>query len=379
MSRERRRKPSHVATIVQEQRALESQKISEAAVDPVDAEPPANTTHGSERERRKSLGVQMLTGEALESDLSSESRIYLEDQVTELRERADSEEMVMPISKIKVRTRVMEVDAGDVVVSEVNKRIQEFLTDEAVSDILEDIERKGQLEPALGRPRKDGKVELIAGSRRLYVASRLGRKLIMRIGDFPDGDIEDLSDVENRAKPLSPYERAIMYQRWIETKRYSTWEMVAAAEKLSKSAISNYKALVELPKSIVGCFSDPSALTTKLGLKIRADMNRSSEHQKAILDEAAKIRKEVEAGKELAAEVVTKRFKSAVSVVQEGGYTAPSARKPSVYKAGKAGLIKHSIHRDGKRHKIELEGMSDDQVHAVIEAAIKAVGAKLEP
>ncbi|WP_372759009.1 ParB/RepB/Spo0J family partition protein [Litorivivens sp.] len=298
--------------------------------------------------------------------------------IERLKASADSIEKTMPVTGVKVRLRLQEIDTELVDVSPENERDQDLLDESSVSDILPSFIKNGQQQPGTLRPKGEGRFELIEGSRRLFCAKLTRRKYLALVGDIPDADVRVLSRTENVHKPPSAFERARAYQRDIESGLFKTWEQLAAAEGITKSTLSRYKALIEVDRAFVKAFPDPNSFSSKNAEWIRKTQNTDERVAKALLDAARELAKLKAAASEkgidppTAEEVMTRLRKVARESQNQGG---PTPKKPVVYKTPDGRRqVKHSIARDGKSVKLELKGLSEAALKEVVEQVKRIAG-----
>lgn len=102
-----------------------------------------------------------------------------------------------------VRIPAAEV-ATRTVVFEENAREQSFLNEHALSDVLTTLKERGQQYPAVGRKNKDGKIEVLDGSRRRMSCILADKEFLIYVAENINGEhAKFLSDVANAHKPLS--------------------------------------------------------------------------------------------------------------------------------------------------------------------------------
>ncbi len=111
--------------------------------------------------------------------------------------------MTMPVTQQEVVFELQRIDPSKIDVSPENERIQEFLDEISLRDILPSIRKQGQQFPGTVRPKKDGRFELIEGSRRLKAAVLAKKPYLALVGDVPDADVRELSVIENKHQDVS--------------------------------------------------------------------------------------------------------------------------------------------------------------------------------
>lgn len=329
------------------------------------------------------VGFAAAVGGETQGERSRQSYVVMEKQIKELSEKADSYIRTMPVTKLEVRMRREYVDPGLIDVSPENQRQQDLLNRQAVSDIYPDIEANEQQEAGLLRPKAGGRFELIAGSRRLWCVTDLGRDYLAEIGDIPDADVRALSRVENAQKEISAYEKAVSYLRDIQSGRVKDWAHLAIMEGLSKPAVSRYKALAEMSPVILRAFSQANDMTTTQGVAIKKLLAESEHAAKAILDEAASLVEEkaqcLKEGGELPdGRAVFKRLKSAGEAAVAKSAVTPTKNKPVIYRS-KDGMItlKHKLSRDGDKVSLDVEGADEEVLARLVQEAARLLGVEI--
>lgn len=149
-----------------------------------------------------------------------------------------------------------------------NERIQALLTDNAIADIEPSIRKGGLENPAKGRKKQDGKIEIADGSRRRAACIKSGQDYYIWIGDLTDNDMDHLSKTGNSYKPTSAYERGMRYKSLIESEEYSTLEELANAEKIDRKTMRRYIRTAELPRCIIDLYPTVNDLSARAGESI---------------------------------------------------------------------------------------------------------------
>jgi ParB family chromosome partitioning protein len=123
--------------------------------------------------------------------------------------------------------------------------------DEAEIDALaESLQRHGLLQPVLVR-RIDERFQLVAGERRLRAAIKAGwAEVPVQVVEADDRQAAEIAIVENlQRKDLNPLEKAVSFQRYLETYG-STQEELAQRLEIDRSTIANLIRLLELPQEV---------------------------------------------------------------------------------------------------------------------------------
>lgn len=117
-----------------------------------------------------------------------------------------------------------------------------------IEGLAQSIAKEGLIEPIVVRP-KDGRLELVAGSRRLAACKLLGwRKIPSRILELNDQESFETAVAENVARrSLSPIEEAKAFERYIETNGWGSEAQLASRIGKSKWYVSRRLRLLTLP------------------------------------------------------------------------------------------------------------------------------------
>jgi ParB family chromosome partitioning protein len=276
--------------------------------------------------------------------------------------------LTMPVTKQQVSFQLLSIDPELVDVSVENERIQGFLDEISLRDILPSIKKQGQQKPGTVRPKGNGRFELIEGSRRLAAVKLAGHQYLALSGEVPDADVRDLSVIENKHRDVSPYEKAKAYQRQIESGEYANWQQLGAAKNISESHTNRFKKAAEMDELFVKILPSPSDMTLAYADDVKRLAALGERQRSQLFDEANQILQQrahsLKMGLEpLDADGVFKRLKSAVRVK---AVVAPTKKKPVHYRSkdGKV-TLKHSITSSGSI-KLELAGVSNKQLEKAL-------------
>ncbi|QFT57163.1 ParB/RepB/Spo0J family partition protein [Microbulbifer sp. THAF38] len=271
--------------------------------------------------------------------------------------------LTMPVTKQEITFELRRIDPSLIDVSPENERIQEFLDEISLQDILPSIKKHSQQKPGTVRPKKDGRFELIEGSRRLASVKLAKQEYLALVGDVPDADVRELSIIENKHQDVSPYEKAKTYQKQIERGEFENWTQLGAAKGISSSHISRFRACVELDEIFVRILPSPSDMPLSYGETIASLRKKGESPLIAKAEELLDLRRAALRDKlELPdVEQVIKLLKGAVrSKVKE-----PKTWKPVVYKSKDGKTLKHSVTNKGAT-KFEITGVDDSQLKKIL-------------
>ncbi len=151
-------------------------------------------------------------------------------------------------------------------------RLDDYITEQTCRAEIDSVRRHGQLVPVLGRPlhgNPEHEVELIYGSRRLFVARHLNKPLLVEVRAMSDRDALIAMDAENRhRKDISAYERGLSYANWLRSRHFESQDEIARALNVSSSQISRLLKLARLPSVVVAAFPSPAEICEGWGLEI---------------------------------------------------------------------------------------------------------------
>jgi ParB family chromosome partitioning protein len=136
----------------------------------------------------------------------------------------------------------------------------------------------GNVQPIKVRQIGPDSYELVFGHRRHRACLDLGLQVLAMIQeDMSDKDLfEEMSRENEQRKDLSAYELAMHYRRGIDLKLYRNWSEIAAVLGKTKSLMSRYSALAELPDAVVNAFRSPSDIQPKWAEKLRQVIDADS-------------------------------------------------------------------------------------------------------
>ena len=272
--------------------------------------------------------------------------------------------LTMPVTKQEVTFELRSVNPELIDVSPENERIQNFLDEISLQDILPSIRKSGQQKPGVLRPKDNGRFELIEGSRRLASVKLDDQNFLALVGDVPDEDVRELSVIENKHKDVSPYEKAIAYQKQIENGEFENWTQLGAAKGISSSHISRYKLCVELDEIFIMILPTPSDMPLAYG-EVIAKLKKTSEdalYTKA--NELLDVRNDAlnDRHKLLDIDSIMKLLRGAV----KSKYEAPKGWNPEKYQSDDSNRkLKHSISNKGTT-KFEITGADDEQLAKIL-------------
>lgn len=284
---------------------------------------------------------------------------------------------VMPVTKQRVEFRLEEIDPELISVSKENERIQEYLDEISLRDILPSIKKHGQQKPGTVRPISNGHYELIEGSRRLAAVKLSGRSYLALVGNVPDADVRELGVIENKQQDVSPYEKAMSYNRRIESGDFENWTQLGAAMGISSSHISRYRACVQLDELFVKILPSPSDMPLSYGETIAKLCKKGKD---ALMDKAAELlgRRQASLADDielLSSEDIIKQLKSSV----RARVKPPTDKKPVSYRSKDGTIsVKHTIARRTGSNKFELLGVPEEKLEKIRDYIVRTLSVEVK-
>lgn len=159
-----------------------------------------------------------------------------------------------------------------------NARDYSLLDEHRLRTLIDSIQTEnGNRVPVVVRKTPDGSLpyELVTGTRRHWAIAWLNGNhypdidLIAIVEDLDDEAAFRLADIENREREdISDLERGLNYKNAVERYYGGVQTRLVDRIKISKSQLSRYIALTEIPPAIVSAFSSPMDLQAKYGEKL---------------------------------------------------------------------------------------------------------------
>jgi ParB family chromosome partitioning protein len=258
-----------------------------------------------------------------------------------------------------------EINLAEISLNPKQPRLQ--INPERLEELAQSIKVKGVIQPILVRLNKQGKkrYELIAGERRFRASKLAGfDKIPAILRAVPDKDIREIALIENiQRDDLNPLEESLAYQKLIQEQGYTHDDLSKRLGK-SRSAISNQLRLLKLPEDIQKNINNNqlSAGHARALLSTEDAQLQKELHQKIIAEKLS-----VREAEKLAKALSKKRSK-------EG---KDSDRPDPQMKQNQERLEKHFMTKvriipKGRRGKIEIEYLSDDDFNRIFTKLIKA-------
>ncbi|MGY3572376.1 ParB/RepB/Spo0J family partition protein [Vibrio paucivorans] len=187
-----------------------------------------------------------------------------------------------------VRIPANEVATKTVVFAD-NAREQSFLNEHALSDVLTTLRERGQQYPAVGRKGRDGKIEVLDGSRRRMSCILAEKEFLIYVADDINSEhAKFLSDVANAHKPLSLYEKGKEMQAKLESGEAEDQKALAKIFQCSEALVSGALKAASLPLELLQAYPNVGDLGRPTIVKLHKQYSElSSDHQVKLLEMCA--------------------------------------------------------------------------------------------
>lgn len=164
-----------------------------------------------------------------------------------------------------------------------NERLQDFLTESALDDLIPSFLTSGQQNPAFGR-HQNNSIQIADGSRRRMAAILTSTSYRVLVGDLDDEQMNALSKLGNDYRPTSAFERGKRYAQRLENEFANNISALADAESISRKIISRCINTSKLPREVIALFSHPGELSARAG----EQLHKLSEGKEELLIDKAK-------------------------------------------------------------------------------------------
>lgn len=183
------------------------------------------------------------------------------------------------------RIPAKEVEKKTVVFAE-NAREQSFLNEHALADILVTLKERGQQYPAVGRMTKDGKIEVLDGSRRRKSCILAEQDFLIYVAENIDTQhAKFLSDVANAHKPLSLYEKGREMQAKLDSGEITDQKGLASLFQCSEALVSGALKAASLPLPLLQAYPNVTELGRPTIVKLHKQFfGLSDKAKQTILD-----------------------------------------------------------------------------------------------
>ncbi|MGC9401952.1 ParB/RepB/Spo0J family partition protein [Vibrio genomosp. F10] len=184
-----------------------------------------------------------------------------------------------------VRIPANELEQRTTVFAE-NAREQSFLNEHALSDVLTTLKERGQQYPAVGRKGKDGKIEVLDGSRRRMSCILANKEFLIYVAEDINAEhAKFLSDVANAHKPLSLYEKGKEMLAKLDSGEAEDQKALARMFQCSEALVSGALKAASLPLALLQAYPNVSDLGRPTIVKLHKQYHElSEEHRSTLLD-----------------------------------------------------------------------------------------------
>lgn len=236
-----------------------------------------------------------------------------------------------------------------------------------LKELSNSIKENGVLQPLIVTRGKSGKINLVAGERRLRASRKAGLKRIpvIEIEIEDEKSLLELALIENiQRTDLNPIEEAEAYRNLIENFGY-TQEQTAVKVGKKRSTITNALRLLKLPENILediksGLLSEGHGRTL---IKLCDDTEQLNLVREKVLKESLSVRQTESLVKQLT-ENKKKTQKSTQEKSKKEGISRQLVTTITTELTNKFNS-KIAINQNGSRGKIEIEYYSEDDLNRV--------------
>ena len=234
------------------------------------------------------------------------------------------------------------------------------MDDDRIEDLARSIRANGIIQPIVVRKVEHG-YEIIAGERRWRAAQRAGLlKVPVVVRDIPEDRLLAVALIENiQREDLNPIEEALAYRRLADEFNL-TQDQIADAVGKDRSSVANHVRLLRLPQEVR---ANVASNALSMG------------HARALLsltDEAAQL--------ELARDIIRRNLSVRETEALVKKAASPSVekpeKKPDVHTRAAEDKLRLAlgtrvhINRKGKGGRIEIDFVSEDELHRLYERLV---------
>lgn len=192
-----------------------------------------------------------------------------------------------------------------------HNRRYELLDEIRCQDLIEGFRAMGQQFPAIVREVSDDPNfdwEVVCGARRHWTASYLGLPFYIEPRDLSDEEAFRLSDIENRDRQdISDYERAMDYQKALETYYENNQSRMVQRLETSNSWLSRFLDVAHLPNEIVKAYRSVTEIRVN-HMRVLKPLLEQPESRKRVIEKALELQNNPQEGR-----VVVRLLKAAAN------------------------------------------------------------------
>lgn len=145
-----------------------------------------------------------------------------------------------------------------------NDRIEKDVTEASCRAEIASVTCEGQLVPVIGRALTgdpDFDIEVICGTRRLFIARHLRIPLRVELRELTDREAALVVETENSLrKQTSPYERGLWLASLLRQNVYGSQEELSRELRIKPAQVSRLLKFAELSATILNAFATPHAI-----------------------------------------------------------------------------------------------------------------------
>ena len=144
---------------------------------------------------------------------------------------------------------IRDIPVGEIEANPFQTRIN--IDEKGINELAESIKVQGVLQPIVLRHISGGRLQLVAGQRRLLASQRAGRTTVPAIvRQLSDEQAIELTIIENlQREDLNPLDQAGAFER-LSSKCGLTQEQIAARTGKERATVANYMRLLKLPSEV---------------------------------------------------------------------------------------------------------------------------------
>lgn len=144
---------------------------------------------------------------------------------------------------------IRDIPVGEIEANPFQTRIN--IDEKGINELAESIKVQGVLQPIVLRYISGGRLQLVAGQRRLLASQRAGRATVPAIvRQLSDEQAIELTIIENlQREDLNPLDQAGAFER-LSSKCGLTQEQIAARTGKERATVANYMRLLRLPSEV---------------------------------------------------------------------------------------------------------------------------------
>lgn len=189
--------------------------------------------------------------------------------------------------------KVISASTDDCALWPYNERQQGGLNEEVCHSIKEDIQKNGQIQPAVARldPTGNKKYEILIGTRRFWACSRLPQKKIdLVIIEANDKHAYHLMRSENKERDdTTAYEKAFNAKLVIADLYEGNQKAYCLDNDIAEATFSSWMSLANMEEEILKAFPNKMEISITQAVNLRSAMGKNAKAKKAMIAQACKL------------------------------------------------------------------------------------------